>query len=78
MLRHYVRVLEATVANPDQPIGEIDVMGPDERGRVLRAWNDSTRPVPERQSLPYLKSRYARRRMPRQCAMNRRAPPTAS
>jgi amino acid adenylation domain-containing protein/non-ribosomal peptide synthase protein (TIGR01720 family) len=53
MARHYVRVLEAAVANLDQGIGDIDLLEPWERKRILKEWNDTTRDVPE-STLPKL------------------------
>ncbi|MET9660090.1 non-ribosomal peptide synthase/polyketide synthase [Streptomyces sp. NPDC006510] len=37
----FVRVLEAGAADPGLPIGDIDVLGPQERHRVLEEWNDT-------------------------------------
>ncbi|KIF78035.1 hypothetical protein QR77_37895, partial [Streptomyces sp. 150FB] len=48
-----VRVLEAVVADPDQPVRAIDVLGEEERRRTLVAWNDTAHEVPEA-SLPEL------------------------
>ncbi|MGW2052228.1 amino acid adenylation domain-containing protein [Streptomyces sp. NPDC001858] len=42
-----VRVLEAVVAGPDEPVREIDILGADERRRMLVEWNDTARDVPE-------------------------------
>ncbi|MGW2052258.1 amino acid adenylation domain-containing protein, partial [Streptomyces sp. NPDC001858] len=41
------RLLEAAVADPDQPIREIDVLSAAERRRILLEWNDTTREVPD-------------------------------
>ncbi|MCK1795668.1 amino acid adenylation domain-containing protein [Streptomyces sp. XM4193] len=43
-----VRVLAAAVAEPDRPTGEIDVLDPAERHRLLVEWNATGRPVPPR------------------------------
>ena len=47
MLRHYVRVLEAVVADADQQIGLIELLGAEERKLILEEWNDTTQEVPE-------------------------------
>ncbi|WP_346765427.1 amino acid adenylation domain-containing protein [Rhodococcus sp. 105337] len=43
----FVRILEAVVADPSCRVGDIDLLGADERVRVLERWNDTARPVPE-------------------------------
>ena len=42
-----VRLVEAIVRDPSRPIGEIDILGAAERGRVLVEWNDTARAVPQ-------------------------------
>ncbi|MGX9891589.1 amino acid adenylation domain-containing protein, partial [Streptomyces sp. NPDC002276] len=42
-----VRVLEAVVAAPDRAVREIDVLGAEERHRILTTWNDTGREVPD-------------------------------
>ncbi|MER8072090.1 amino acid adenylation domain-containing protein [Streptomyces sp. NPDC094034] len=42
-----VRVLEAAVAEPGRLVSEIDVLGVEERRRVLVEWNDTVREVPD-------------------------------
>ncbi|WP_280469686.1 non-ribosomal peptide synthetase, partial [Nocardia brasiliensis] len=37
----FVRVLRQVVANPGAPVGSIDVLGEEERGLVVHAWNDT-------------------------------------
>ncbi|WP_344328064.1 amino acid adenylation domain-containing protein, partial [Streptomyces macrosporus] len=41
-----VRLLKAVAADPDAPIGRIDVLGTAERRRLLVEWNDTAREVP--------------------------------
>ncbi|MFJ1611145.1 condensation domain-containing protein, partial [Streptomyces sp. NPDC088253] len=41
-----IRVLETAVAEPDRAIREIDVLGADERERILTAWNDTAHEIP--------------------------------
>ncbi len=43
----FVRILEAVVVDPSLRVGDIDLLGADERVRVLERWNDTSRPVPE-------------------------------
>ncbi|WP_203925099.1 AMP-binding protein, partial [Rugosimonospora africana] len=39
------RLLEAVVADPDQPVGRIDLLDERERHELLVEWNDTTHPV---------------------------------
>ena len=48
-----IRLLEAAVGDADAPIGRLDILAPDERHRILRAWNDTARAIP-RTTLPAL------------------------
>ena len=43
-----VRLFEAAIADPDLPIGGIDILDAAERDRVLVEWNDTARAVPPR------------------------------
>lgn len=36
-----VRLLESAVANPEQPIGHLEILAPDERQKILYEWNGS-------------------------------------
>jgi amino acid adenylation domain-containing protein len=45
--RRLERLLEAVVANPDQPIGRLELLEPQEREQILVRWNDTGRPVPD-------------------------------
>ncbi|ROP35986.1 non-ribosomal peptide synthetase [Saccharothrix texasensis] len=47
LARRLVRLLETVVADPAIRLGEVDVLDPAERDRVLHTWNDTARPVPE-------------------------------
>ncbi|MCW2144554.1 amino acid adenylation domain-containing protein, partial [Actinoplanes cyaneus] len=41
-----VRVLEQVAADPSLRLGAVEVLGDQERSRILGEWNDTTRPVP--------------------------------
>jgi amino acid adenylation domain-containing protein len=53
MARHYVRVLEAVTAHPDEVVGRVDLLGPQERQKILEEWNDTGCAIPEK-TLPEL------------------------
>ncbi|HET6315092.1 MAG TPA: amino acid adenylation domain-containing protein, partial [Chloroflexota bacterium] len=53
MAGHYLRVLEALLADPDQAIGRAALLRPAERERILEAWNATGHEVPAR-TLPDL------------------------
>ncbi|MGW1895793.1 amino acid adenylation domain-containing protein, partial [Streptomyces sp. NPDC002004] len=42
-----VRVLRSAVADPDQRVGQLEILDGQERGRLLSGWNDTTRSTPE-------------------------------
>jgi amino acid adenylation domain-containing protein/non-ribosomal peptide synthase protein (TIGR01720 family) len=46
MARRLLRVLDAVVVEPDQPIDQIDVLEPGERERWVQDFNDTARPRP--------------------------------
>ncbi|HXL18912.1 MAG TPA: condensation domain-containing protein, partial [Streptosporangiaceae bacterium] len=46
MAGRLVRLLEAAVADPDQPIGRLDILTPEERRTILEEWNDTARSIP--------------------------------
>ncbi|MEW1640364.1 amino acid adenylation domain-containing protein, partial [Streptomyces sp. NPDC093801] len=48
LAQRFVRVLQAVVTAPRQPIGQVDVLDADERHRLLTEWNDTARDVPAR------------------------------
>ena len=45
LAQRLIRLLGAAVANPEQPIGSLDILSADERQTVVRAWNDTARPM---------------------------------
>jgi amino acid adenylation domain-containing protein/non-ribosomal peptide synthase protein (TIGR01720 family) len=47
MARHYLRVLEAMVADADQVIGRVDLLDEVERRQILEEWNETTHAVPD-------------------------------
>src|SRR5882757_2894167 len=47
MAQHYVRVLEAATAHTDQVIGQLDLLGPQERQKILGEWNNTGCAIPE-------------------------------
>ncbi|PZS11642.1 MAG: non-ribosomal peptide synthetase, partial [Pseudonocardiales bacterium] len=53
IVARWVRLLEAAVADPDQPISRIDILTTEERHRLLIDYNDTAHPVPQA-SLPEL------------------------
>ncbi|MBV9188688.1 MAG: AMP-binding protein, partial [Acidobacteria bacterium] len=46
LAQRLVRLLEAAAAEPDRPIGRLDILGPEERRRLLLGWNDTACEVP--------------------------------
>ncbi|MEU3711048.1 non-ribosomal peptide synthetase [Streptomyces catenulae] len=46
MADRLVRVLAAAAADPARPCGTLDVLSPEERSRILTAWNDTALDVP--------------------------------
>ncbi|MGH3826793.1 MAG: non-ribosomal peptide synthetase, partial [Pseudonocardiaceae bacterium] len=53
LFARWVRVLAAVVADPDQPISQIDILSPTERHRLLIDYNNTIHPVAQT-SLPVL------------------------
>ncbi|BCK68044.1 hypothetical protein Srufu_019970 [Streptomyces libani subsp. rufus] len=47
LLARWVRLLEQVVADASLPIGRVELLSEDERGRLLTAWNDTAVDVPE-------------------------------
>ncbi|MDH2428009.1 non-ribosomal peptide synthetase [Sphaerisporangium sp. TRM90804] len=46
MLDHYARLLAAGPARPGTPVGDLDLLGEEERRRILLEWNDTGHSVP--------------------------------
>ncbi|HEU5447476.1 MAG TPA: amino acid adenylation domain-containing protein, partial [Acidimicrobiia bacterium] len=51
LTRRLVRLIDELVADPDRPLSRVDVLGGEERRRLLSEWN-RLRPVPERVTFP--------------------------
>ena len=47
-LRHYERLLELAVADPDQPIAKFPILSDHERRQLLHDWNETTLAFPHR------------------------------
>jgi amino acid adenylation domain-containing protein/non-ribosomal peptide synthase protein (TIGR01720 family) len=60
ILTHLDRLLDAALVDPTTPIGELDLLGPGERDRLVGEWNDTTETVPD-QLTPELLALAARR-----------------
>ena len=45
LAQRLVRLLTAAAANPEQPIGSLDILSAAERHTILREWNDTARPI---------------------------------
>ncbi|HXO71632.1 MAG TPA: amino acid adenylation domain-containing protein [Bradyrhizobium sp.] len=60
MARHFQILLRSGIGNPDQAIGRLQILAPDERRDILRAWNDTAREIPFA-TLPQLFAAQARR-----------------
>ncbi len=46
MVERLVRLLEAAVAEPERPLGRLEILTPEERDTILRQWNDTARSIP--------------------------------
>src|SRR5690606_33226384 len=62
MLRHYERLLEAVVAEPEAPISTLSLLGADERRQVLQAWNETAAAYPQPRCVHELVEEQARER----------------
>ncbi|WP_433893425.1 amino acid adenylation domain-containing protein [Streptomyces sp. CA-111067] len=54
------RVLEAVAADPARPLSAIDILGADERDRILHGWNDTAHAVPPTTFAALLEAQAAR------------------
>lgn len=59
-LEHYQRLLAAVVAEPDRPVGMLNLLGPAEENRLLAAFNDTAAPCPAHTTVVELFERQAR------------------
>ncbi|MGV9451900.1 amino acid adenylation domain-containing protein [Streptomyces sp. NPDC003635] len=48
MTGHFLTLLERVAAAPDTPLGTVDLLSAEERGRLLTEWNDTTFPFDDR------------------------------
>jgi non-ribosomal peptide synthetase component F len=46
ILGHYGTLLADAVARPDTPVADLELLGADERHRILHGWNDTEHDVP--------------------------------
>jgi amino acid adenylation domain-containing protein len=61
ILRHYQRLLEGIVVQPDQPIWQTELLSEDERRQILVEWNRTVRPFPRELCLHSLFERQVRK-----------------
>ncbi|HEV2735391.1 MAG TPA: amino acid adenylation domain-containing protein, partial [Longimicrobiaceae bacterium] len=61
MAAHLGVLLESVAAGPDRGIGDVDLLPAAERRQVLRGWNETARPYPERACVHHLAERQAAR-----------------
>ena len=54
MAQHFKRLLEAIVANPEQPISELPLLTEPERNQLLFEWNDTAADYPKDRSIQQL------------------------
>ncbi|UOF14572.1 non-ribosomal peptide synthetase [Lysobacter capsici] len=59
-LRRLMRLIDAVLENPDATLGAIDILGADERERLLLGWNDTDAPLPEATALAQFQQQAAR------------------
>ena len=61
MLRHYRRLLESIVANPNARLDELEILEPAERRQLLVEWNETRADYPQDQCVHQLYEAQARR-----------------
>ncbi|WP_058047800.1 amino acid adenylation domain-containing protein [Streptomyces roseifaciens] len=54
-------ILEGAAADPDSPIGAVELLGAGERDRIVTGWNDTARALPDARLLPEVFEGHARR-----------------
>ncbi|AGZ41987.1 non-ribosomal peptide synthase/polyketide synthase [Actinoplanes friuliensis] len=60
LIERFQRVLREAVQAPGAPIGEIDILGPADRARLLLDWNTTARPTPDLSLVELLAEQVAR------------------
>jgi amino acid adenylation domain-containing protein/non-ribosomal peptide synthase protein (TIGR01720 family) len=53
MIAHFTNLLSAVLADPQRPVGELDLLAPDERHRILTDWSGAESQTPD-QTVPEL------------------------
>ncbi len=56
----FLRILAGVVADPDAPVGDVEVLGPGERALVVGSWNATGHPVPRTTLADLLDAQVAR------------------
>ncbi len=46
LMAHYARLLTLVTANPEQKVGDLDLLTPETRHQLLRQWNETARALP--------------------------------
>lgn len=62
LIGHYQRLLLGVAANPRTRLSELPLLGREERGQMLTAWNSTTMAFPHEQTVPELFEAQAKRR----------------
>ncbi len=44
--RRFLKLLDAMIADPERPLGRLEILTPEERDTILRQWNDTARSIP--------------------------------